>query len=401
MVPIECPDGHILVDEDTQILQVLMLESGKLVRTKFAVEETKKHAVRSSMNLFKDISMRSITFEEKSIVVDVIQGRGRITGLLHILEPGSKAFATVHASGPTKVWSISADDFREVISSDPQFALDMMGAMARELRTGSKSLRGLMKQVQKVGNGDMEGDSNFKICRVMCYDATSWVTDGFKPAIEAFNKEHESEGFSIVMDYTTDRLSEKSAVFAAGYDAVCLFVNDNANADVLQMLSRIGVKMVAMRCAGFDRVDTKAARAYGMTVARVPAYSPYAVAEMAISLLMAVNRKITKANNRVKMANFTLDSGLMGMDIYGKTVGVMGTGTSKKMVFFILLIVLNFYHFLLVTGKIGALLCNIVLGFGANLIWSVLNRHSLLSTFDLLTCSHPPFSVMMFLRMNL
>ena len=81
-----------------------------------------------------------------------------------------------------------------------------------------------------------------------------------------------------------------------------------------------------MRCAGFDRVDTKAARAYGLTVSRVPAYSPYAVAEMAIALLMSVNRKIHKAHNRVKMANFTLDEGLMGMDIHGKTVGVMGTG---------------------------------------------------------------------------
>jgi len=84
----------------------------------------------------------------------------------------------------------------------------------------------------------------------------------------------------------------------------------------------LGVKMIAQRAAGFDRIDTKAARAYGMTVARVPAYSPYAVAEHAVSLLMAVNRKTPKANNRIKMANFTLDGGLMGMDIHGKTIGV-------------------------------------------------------------------------------
>ena len=102
--------------------------------------------------------------------------------------------------------------------------------------------------------------------------------------------------------------------------------------------------MIAMRCAGFDRVDTKAAKAFDMTVARVPAYSPYAVAEMAVALLMSVNRKIHHASNRVKMANFTLDAGLMGMDIHGKTVGVMGT------------------------GKIGRIMCDIMLGFGVELL---------------------------------
>jgi D-lactate dehydrogenase len=101
----------------------------------------------------------------------------------------------------------------------------------------------------------------------------------------------------------------------------------------------MGVRMVALRCAGFDRVDMRAALAYGFTVARVPAYSPYAVAEHAASLLMAVNRKIAKASARVKMANFTLDGGLMGMDIHGKSIGVMGT------------------------GKIGQILCEICLGF--------------------------------------
>lgn len=121
-------------------------------------------------------------------------------------------------------------------------------------------------------------------------------------------------------------------------------MNDTASAEVLQTLSLLGVKMIAMRCAGFDRVDTKAAKAFGMTVARVPAYSPYAVAEMAVALLMAVNRKIHKASNRVKMANFTLDAGLLGMDIHGKTVGVMGT------------------------GKIGQIMCDIMLGFGVNLL---------------------------------
>lgn len=176
--------------------------------------------------------------------------------------------------------------------------------------------------------------------------ATSWVVDNFKPAVEAFNKEHEQSDskYHITMDYTTERLCEQSATYAAGYDAVCLFVNDSANAATIKTLSALGVKMIANRCAGFDRVDTKAALAYNITLARVPAYSPYAVAEFAISLLMGVNRKIARASARVKMANFSLDAGLMGIDVHGKTVGVMGT------------------------GKIGQILCEIIKGFGAKLI---------------------------------
>ena len=146
------------------------------------------------------------------------------------------------------------------------------------------------------------------------------------------------------MDYTQDRLSIKTAKFAAGYDGVCLFVNDTADADVLWTLSMGGVKSVFMRCAGFDRVDIKATKLLGMSVARVPAYSPYAVAEHAITLLLSVNRRIAAASVRVKMSDFSLDSSLLGMDIHGKTIGVMGT------------------------GKIGQILCRIITGFGVNLL---------------------------------
>ncbi len=128
------------------------------------------------------------------------------------------------------------------------------------------------------------------------------------------------------------------------YDAVCLFVNDTADANVMRMLSLFGVKLIAMRCAGFDRIDTKAAKAHGLTVVRVPAYSPHAVAEHAVSLLMAVNRKICAASTRVKMANFTLDQSLIGVDIFEKKVAVMGT------------------------GKIGQILVKILTGFGAKIL---------------------------------
>jgi D-isomer specific 2-hydroxyacid dehydrogenase, catalytic domain len=352
MVPMVVPEGHLFVEEGDDVTQIIILDTGRLIRTKFSVDDidTQRDEARQSV---RDLSMRAsmsgrellkgiatAATEELAIVVDVKRKRGDVVGLLHsmISGPVDRAFATITAAPseggtgdvaavavPCKAWLLAVEDFREVVSTHPSFALQMMHALAVELRSGSKSLRGLMKHVTSrfdFKQGQDVGADGVKVCRVMCYDATSWTTDGFKEGLQAFHAlpEFANGKFRIEMDFTTERLSEKSASYAAGYDAVCLFVNDNANADVLQTLSLVGVRMIAMRCAGFDRVDCKVARAYGLTVARVPAYSPYAVAEMAISLLMAVNRKVCKASNRVRMANFTLDAGLMGVDIYGKTV---------------------------------------------------------------------------------
>ncbi len=116
---------------------------------------------------------------------------------------------------------------------------------------------------------------------------------------------------------------------AEGTDVVCVFVNDKVTAEVLAVLASKGVKMVALRCAGFNGVDLDAAKQYGITVARVPAYSPYAVAEHAVTLAMALNRRIPQANRRVRDMNFTLD-GLVGFDMHGKTVGLIGTGKIGK-----------------------------------------------------------------------
>jgi len=106
---------------------------------------------------------------------------------------------------------------------------------------------------------------------------------------------------------------------------VCLFVNDNCDAETIEVLHSVGVEHIAMRCAGFDRVDVKKANELGICVTRVPAYSPYAVAEHAVALILTLNRQIHKAYNRVRDGNFTLD-GLVGFDLEGKTVGLIGTG---------------------------------------------------------------------------
>ena len=125
------------------------------------------------------------------------------------------------------------------------------------------------------------------------------------------------------------RLSSETAATAAGAQAVCVFVNDRLDAACLQQLHQIGVRLVALRCAGFNNVNLTAAKSLGLAVIRVPAYSPYAVAEHTIALLLALNRKIHRAYNRVREHNFSL-SGLVGFDLHGKTVGVVGTGKIGK-----------------------------------------------------------------------
>ena len=127
------------------------------------------------------------------------------------------------------------------------------------------------------------------------------------------------------------RLDAQTAVAASGSFTACIFVNDVADAAAVEVLARGGVRHVALRCAGFNNVDLAAARASGLCVTRVPAYSPHAVAEHTVALLLALNRKIHKAFNRVRELNFSL-RGLVGFDLHGKTAGVVGTGRTGRIV---------------------------------------------------------------------
>jgi D-lactate dehydrogenase len=125
------------------------------------------------------------------------------------------------------------------------------------------------------------------------------------------------------------RLSSDSAGTASGASAVCVFVNDQVDASCLEKLNASGVRLVACRCAGVNNIDLAAAKSLGIAVVRVPAYSPYAVAEHAVALLLSLNRKIHRAYNRVREHNFSLN-GLIGFDLHGKTVGIVGTGKIGK-----------------------------------------------------------------------
>ena len=125
--------------------------------------------------------------------------------------------------------------------------------------------------------------------------------------------------------YIKAALTLETTVLAEGCDAVCCFVNDIVNAEVLQRLAELNIKLVVMRCAGFNNVDVEAATALGICIARVPEYSPYAVAEHTVGLIMTLNRHIHRAHNRIRENDYSLH-GLMGFDLHGKTVGVIGAG---------------------------------------------------------------------------
>jgi len=139
------------------------------------------------------------------------------------------------------------------------------------------------------------------------------------------------------------RLTIETAGLAAGYPAVCVFVNDTVDADVLAVLAKGGTRLVATRSAGFNHIDLQAAAGLGVTVARVPAYSPHAVAEHTVAMILTLNRKTHRAYNRVREGNFALE-GLLGFDMVGKTAGIVGT------------------------GEIGTIVARILAGFGCTIL---------------------------------
>ncbi|MBU6196063.1 MAG: 2-hydroxyacid dehydrogenase [Cyanobacteria bacterium REEB446] len=144
-----------------------------------------------------------------------------------------------------------------------------------------------------------------------------------------FLKENDRFNFDLV--FFEVHLKQETLELAKGYEAICVFVNDKIDQAMLKELQRNGTKLIALRCAGFNNINIKAAQEIGITVMRVPAYSPYAVAEHTLALILTLNRKIHKAYNRVRESNFSLD-GLLGFDLYGKKAGIIGTGKIGKLV---------------------------------------------------------------------
>jgi D-lactate dehydrogenase len=137
--------------------------------------------------------------------------------------------------------------------------------------------------------------------------------------------ERANQQYGHELNFFDTRLQLETVSLAHDFPAVCVFVNDHLDADVLAQLGSGGTRVLALRCAGFNHVDLKAAQEYRLAVVRVPAYSPHAVAEHTVALILTLNRKIHRAYNRVREGNFALE-GLLGFDLHGQTVGIVGTG---------------------------------------------------------------------------
>lgn len=152
--------------------------------------------------------------------------------------------------------------------------------------------------------------------KLAIFDSRRYDREGFERANTRFGHE---------LTFLEPRLTRETFALAAGFPAVCAFVNDRLDADTLAGLHQGGTRLVALRSAGYNQVDLAAAARHGVTVVRVPEYSPHAVAEHAVAILLTLNRKIHRAYNRVREANFSLD-GLVGFDLAGKTVGLIGAG---------------------------------------------------------------------------
>ena len=170
--------------------------------------------------------------------------------------------------------------------------------------------------------------------KIAFFDTKSYWVDAFKPVAAKY-------GYEIT--FFNERLTPATAHLAAGHDATCSFVNDEVPAEVIRELKNLGIKVLLLRCAGFDSVDLDVAKECGLPVLRVPAYSPQSVAEQGVALLMAVNRKPHLSYERTTKFNFDI-AGLTGIALYGKTAGIIGT------------------------GKIGQCMINILKGFGMDIV---------------------------------
>ncbi len=178
-----------------------------------------------------------------------------------------------------------------------------------------------LERVRQLLTGMVQKNRVAPVLKVAFYGAKDYDRIFFS---ELANDRGE-DAYNVELKYFDSRLTKETAHLAKDFDAVCIFVNDEAPRDVIKILHEGKVKLILLRCAGFNNVDLKAANEYGMTVLRVPAYSPYAVAEHAMTIIQAANRRIHKAYNKVRDNNYAL-SGLLGVDLHNKVAGIMGTG---------------------------------------------------------------------------
>lgn len=258
--------------------------------------------------MFSVVSGRLKVFrrsEGKDVYVrDLTEGEaGGITSLF-LTQPRS---ATVVAAEPSQIAVLNKDDLDQAMEREPAIIRGLLRILSKQVRSGGKRMAHLLK-----------GRQDDRV-QVAVFDAKSYDQVALDEVVlEEWN-----------MHYLDPRLNRETATLAAGCKVVCIFVNDVADRETLEILADVGVELIALRCSGFNNVDLEAAEGLGISVVRVPGYSPYAVAEHAIALLLALNRKVHRAYQRVREGNFTL-AGLEGFDLHGRTAAVIGVGGIGK-----------------------------------------------------------------------
>ncbi|MBN2352274.1 MAG: cyclic nucleotide-binding domain-containing protein [Spirochaetales bacterium] len=231
---------------------------------------------------------------------------GEVAGVMSLFDEDVRS-ATLRAKGNVELFRLDKNTFQEILSRNVDLARRLLAHLSRQLRSETRTVAQLLSP---------ELDRRLKAA---VFDTKPYTREAF----EAANRGR------FALHYFEPRLGLETAFLCSGFKAVCAFVNDDVSRPVLEELKRQGVELIALRCAGFNNVDVEAARDLGLSVTRVPAYSPHAVAEHAAALLLALNRKINRAYNRVREGNFSL-SGLVGFDLFGKTAGIVGVGKIGK-----------------------------------------------------------------------
>lgn len=247
---------------------------------------------------------------------------GEAAGMMSLFEKEPRS-AMLQAAGKVELWEIDQKTFQQLLDTQPELSKALLGVLSQRLRRETKIVAELTSH---------DEDNRLKVA----------VFDS-KPYTERIFLDRNGERYAL--KFFESRLNRDTVAMASGFRVVCPFVNDRIDAETVEGLAKLGVQLIALRCAGYNNVDLAACRDHNISVARVPAYSPYAVAEHSIALMMALNRHTARAHNRVREGNFSLN-GLVGFDMHKKTVGIFGT------------------------GKIGKCSIDILLGFGCQILAS-------------------------------
>lgn len=281
------------------------------------------------------VSVLKIVDDHEPIEVAVLQN-GDIAGEMGLFGQ-KKRTATLRAKTECKLWMLHYAVFERLLEQHPSIARGLLNYMSGHLARETSIAAKLMAK-------DMD-----KGLRIAFFHTTPYRNDLYL----------QNNRYNYAMHFFTPRLTMETVTLATGFRVIVVSANDYLDEEVINELHNLGVETITLRCAGFNNVDLKACEKHGMSVTRVPAYSPYAVAEHAVALMMGLNRRIHRAHSRVREGNFSLH-GLVGFDMHGKTAGIVGT------------------------GKIGSCVVRILNGFGCDLLaYDVFQNQELVERFSL------------------